>query len=117
MSEIGKKNSDSLNIVEMQNLVDRWIKDNGGYWEPLSMLAAITEELGEVAREINHLEKVKKKKENEPEKGLDTELGDLLFSIICLANSYSISLDNSIKLTINKYSNRDKNRFKKDTNS
>ncbi len=112
MAESDKKIEASLNIVEMQRIVNDWIKDNGGYWDPLSMLAAITEELGEVARELNHLEKYKKKKESEIPKGLDIELGDLIFSIICLANYYDINLDKSFKMTINKYSNRDKNRFK-----
>jgi NTP pyrophosphatase (non-canonical NTP hydrolase) len=75
------------------------------------MLAAITEELGEIAREINHLEKYKRKKETEDKKGLDIELGDIIFSIICLANHYKIDLGNSFKKTMEKYSNRDKGRF------
>jgi NTP pyrophosphatase (non-canonical NTP hydrolase) len=104
-------NYDSIKISDMQKIVDDWIQNNGGYWEPLSMLAAITEELGETAREINDLEKIKKKKGTEEKKGLDIELGDLIFSIMCLANHYKIDLGHSLKLTMEKYLKRDLNRF------
>ncbi|MCP4762997.1 MAG: nucleotide pyrophosphohydrolase [archaeon] len=101
-----------MNLIELQRKVDEWIKNNGGYWSPLAMLASVTEELGEVAREINHLEKIKIKKDSEDKTHLDVELGDILFSIICIANHYDINLDNAFEKTMKKYIQRDKKRFK-----
>ncbi len=43
-------------LEDIQELVDKWIREHGGYWPSLSMVCAIMEELGEVAREINSLE-------------------------------------------------------------
>lgn len=102
---------EKLNLSELQSTVDNWIKENGGYWEPLAMLAAITEEVGEVAREINHLEKIKTKKETEKKKNLDIELGDLLFSIFCLSNHYKINLGEAYGRSMEKYAKRDWKRF------
>ena len=56
------------------------------------MLASIVEEVGGLAREINNLEKIKKKKSNEPETDIGLEMADVLFSLICLANHYGIDL-------------------------
>jgi len=100
-------------LDEIQRSVDEWIQKNGGYWSPLGMLAAVTEELGELSREILHLTSIKPKKSAEPIKSLESELGDLLYTIICIANSYKISLDNAIALSMKKYESRDKNRFSK----
>ncbi|MHA1727943.1 MAG: MazG nucleotide pyrophosphohydrolase domain-containing protein [Promethearchaeota archaeon] len=98
-------------IGTLQELVDEWVKENGGYWEPFAMLASIIEELGEVAREINHLEKIKIKKISEEKKDLGVELGDIIFSIFCVANYYKIDLAKSFKETMKKYTRRDQNRF------
>jgi len=99
-----------LNLNEIQEKIDLWVKNHGDYWSPLSMLCAIVEEIGEIAREINSLEGYKPKKKEE--KGeLFEEMGDLLFSIICLANYYDIKLDNAILKSIKKFSERDINRF------
>ncbi len=100
---------DSLN--EVQKIVDNWICVHGGYWPPLSMICAIIEELGEVAREINSLEGYKPKKSKISDSNLGEELADLLFSIICIANHYKIDLGKEFNNIINKYSERDSNRF------
>jgi len=100
---------DSLN--EVQKIVDNWICEHGGYWAPLSMICAIIEELGEVAREINSLEGYKPKKSKISDSNLGEELADLLFSIICIANHYKIDLGKEFNNIINKYSERDSNRF------
>ncbi|MFX1396954.1 MAG: nucleotide pyrophosphohydrolase [Promethearchaeota archaeon] len=101
-------NSYSLN--EYQKKINLWIKDYGGYWPPLSMLAAIIEEIGEVAREINNLEGYKPLK-SEEQVDIGGELADLLFSLLCLANHYKIDLDKKLVETLLKYTNRDGNRF------
>jgi len=98
-------------LSQAQKVVDEFIDKHGGYWPPLSMIAAIMEELGEVAREVNHLEGHKpKKKENDSEK-LGEELGDLLFSVFCLANYYKINLDDQLDKILQKYERRDSKRF------
>ena len=106
------KDRDSLSII--QNNVDIWIKNHGGYWSPLSMFASIIEECGEIAREINFREGFKPKKPEEKEGNLGEELADLLFSTICLANYYKIDLGEKLDNVLKKYTNRDENRFKKD---
>ncbi len=99
-------------LKEIQQIVNNWIKDHGGYWPPLSMISAIMEELGELAREVNFLEGFKPKKVNkEIKSNVGEELTDLLFSIICVANHYKIDLSDELDKTINKYSERDSRRF------
>ncbi|WP_461865568.1 MazG nucleotide pyrophosphohydrolase domain-containing protein [Thermococcus sp.] len=93
---------------ELQMDVDRLVKEFGGYWEPFEMLAAITEELGEVSREILKLEGIKG--ESDVEK-LEEELGDLLFSISCLANFYGIDIFRALSKSIEKYRKRDSRRW------
>lgn len=98
-------------IKEIQELVDDLIQTMNGYWPPLAMLASVTEELGELAREINALEKIKIKKSSEIKKNIGEELADLLFSIICISNFYKIDINSEFKQVMEKYQKRDKNRF------
>lgn len=56
------------------------------------MLARLTEEIGEVARELNHIHGTKKKKPSEDTKGLGQELSDVLFTVCCIANSHGLNL-------------------------
>jgi len=100
-----------LTIKQTQKMVDEWISQfEEGYWPPLSMLASLTEEVGEVAREINHREKIKKKKETELEGDIGLELADVFFSLICLANHYGIDLEDKFDEVMEKCSNRDEKR-------
>ena len=98
-------------LEEIQRAVDEWIQQNNGYWSPLGMLAAVMEEVGELSREIMHITSTKTKKSDEPGNSLEIELGDLLYALICIANSYNISLDEAIVKSMEKYQKRDKNRF------
>lgn len=99
-------------LKEIQRIIDNWIHTHGGYWPPLSMISAIMEELGELAREINSLEGYKPKKNFYiTESNIGEELADLLFSIICVANHYKIDLSDELDKIINKYSERDSRRF------
>jgi len=75
------------------------------------MLASLTEEVGEVAREINHKEKIKAKKETEVDEDIGLEIADVLFSLICLANHYDIDLETKFKDVMKKYSSRDMERW------
>ncbi|MCL6501146.1 MAG: nucleotide pyrophosphohydrolase [Pirellulales bacterium] len=96
----------------MQADVDRWIGQfEEGYWHPLSMLAKLTEEVGELAREVNHLFGEKPKKPDEPPGDLALELADILFIIICYANSLNIDLEEAFNRTMAKYRQRDSERW------
>lgn len=96
----------------MQNDVDAYISQfKEGYFSPLAMMARLTEELGELAREINHYYGEKPKKDSETEKAIDEELGDLLFVVICLANSLGISLEDAHDRVMEKFNTRDKDRW------
>jgi NTP pyrophosphatase (non-canonical NTP hydrolase) len=82
-----------------------------GYFSPLAMTARMTEELGELAREVNHYYGEKPKKTTEEEKTVEEELGDLLFVIICFANSLNIDLEDAHNRVMNKFNTRDKDRW------
>jgi NTP pyrophosphatase (non-canonical NTP hydrolase) len=97
----------NISLLEYQKLIDKWILDHGGYWPPLSMLSAIVEELGELAKEINRLEGHKPKKPDEADKNLGEELADVIFSIICVANYYKIDINRELSLVIDKFTKRD----------
>ena len=103
---------EELTLKQAQKIVDDWISQfEEGYWPPLSMLASLVEEVGELAREINHREKIKKKKPSEPKRDIGLEMADILFSLICLANRYKIDLETKFKEVMEKYSNRDFTRW------
>lgn len=94
-----------------QKLVDDYISQfEEGYWPPLAMFASLVEEVGELAKEINHLEQVKTKKSTDITE-LGMELGDILFSLICIANHYQIDLDDALTRVIDKYDTRDAERW------
>lgn len=101
-------------ISQIQKDVDDWTKQfEKPYFSPLSMVATMTEECGEVARVMNYLYGDKKKKDGETIDNLEDELADLLFTIICIANDQGISLSDAHERKINKLYTRDNNRFKK----
>jgi len=102
----------NLSLRQAQQLVDSWMRERGwGYWEPLSQLARMTEELGEVARIVNHLYGEKPKKVDEAEQELGLEMADLLYTMICLANSQGIDLQGALERTLDKYRTRDVDRY------
>ncbi|MFO3689394.1 nucleotide pyrophosphohydrolase [Staphylococcus felis] len=101
-------------MQEMQNEVDTYISQfKAGYFSPLANLARLTEEVGELAREINHFHGEKKKKESEAPNSVEAELGDNLFVLLCIANSLDIDMTESFNQTMQKFNTRDKNRFER----
>lgn len=97
---------------EAQATVDRWISQyREGYFAPLAILARLTEEVGEVAREVNHRFGQKPKRAEEPEGDLALELADVLFVTICLANSQGIDLDQAFDTMMAKVTTRDADRW------
>jgi NTP pyrophosphatase (non-canonical NTP hydrolase) len=102
---------DSITMKDAQTMTDDLIQKLGGYWPPFAMLASVMEEVGEIAREINALEQIKKKKPTETRKAIGEELADALYSLICLANHYEVDLGEEFQYVIEKYRQRDINRF------
>ncbi|MFX0002236.1 MAG: nucleotide pyrophosphohydrolase [Candidatus Hodarchaeota archaeon] len=102
---------DKTSLHDIQKIIHDWITKHGGYWPPLAMLSAIIEEIGELAKEINHLEGYKPKKHNDEENKLGEELADVLYALICIANYYKIDLNHELDNVISKYSIRDSKRF------
>ncbi len=101
-----------LTLRAAQAAVDRWIsRFEEGYWPPLANLARLTEEVGELARELNHRYGSKPKKADEPEADLALELADILFVLLTLANEQGIDLEEALKRVLEKYESRDADRW------
>ena len=101
-------------LQEMQREVDHYISQfKEGYFSPLSMLARMTEEVGELAREINHSYGEKPKKLNEADNSVELELGDIMFITLCFANSLNINLTEAHEKVMHKFNTRDANRWTK----
>ncbi|MCT2537367.1 nucleotide pyrophosphohydrolase [Aquibacillus koreensis] len=104
------------NTREMQRRVDDYISQfKEGYFSPLSMLARFTEEVGELAREVNHQYGEKPKKASEEENTIEDELGDLLFVAMSFANSLDIDIAQAFDKSMSKIETRDKNRWTRKT--
>ena len=102
----------SLKITQKQ--VDGWINQHKiGYFKPLEIMARLMEEVGELAREVNHRFGPKKKKATEEKKEIGDEIADIIFTLVCLANSLDIDLDESFGKMMDKLRTRDKNRYQK----
>ena len=103
-----------MELSEAQARVDAWIGQfEEGYWPPLANLARLTEEVGELAREINHRYGPKTKKPDEPEQDVALELADIVFVCVVLANQMGVDLQDAIERTLTKYEVRDANRWER----
>lgn len=99
-------------MKDMQKEVDAYIGQfKKGYFSPLAMMARLTEEMGELAREVNHYYGEKPKKTTETERSIEEELGDVLFVMICMANSLNIDLETAHNIVMEKFNTRDKDRW------
>jgi NTP pyrophosphatase (non-canonical NTP hydrolase) len=102
-----------MTIKEAQELVDNWIKTTGvRYFNELTNMALLTEEVGEVARLIARKYGEQSFKDLEEEVDLGNELADVLFVLICLANQTGINLTEVLEKNIQKKTIRDKIRHK-----
>jgi NTP pyrophosphatase (non-canonical NTP hydrolase) len=103
-----------VTIKDAQTRVDTWISQfEEGYFHPLTNLARLTEEVGELAREINHRFGQKTKKAEEPEGDLAMEMADILFVLICMANREGIDLQEAFERMMVKVETRDDSRWTK----
>jgi NTP pyrophosphatase (non-canonical NTP hydrolase) len=97
-----------------QKDVDKWTNQwQPQYWQPHEITARLMEEVGELAREINYRWGPKKKKPTEDKADIADEIADIFFTLICLANSQGINLEEAWSKMMQKYSERDKERFEK----
>jgi NTP pyrophosphatase (non-canonical NTP hydrolase) len=109
-----ERGDDRMDIREIQQEVDRYISQfKEGYFPPLVNLARLTEEVGELARELNHRYGPKTKKPDEPEGDVAMELADVLFVLIVLANQMEIDLQGAVEKTMEKYRVRDADRWER----
>ncbi|SCY82312.1 nucleotide pyrophosphohydrolase [Alkaliphilus peptidifermentans] len=103
-----------LTINEMQKIVDEYISQfKEGYFSPLALMARLTEETGELAREVNHYYGEKPKRKDEPHNTIDMELADCLFILACFANSLDIDLEKAFFDMMEKFNTRDIDRWTK----
>lgn len=101
-----------MTLQQLQEEVDEWISRFAeGYWQPLTMLARLSEEVGELAREVNHHYGQKTKKPEEPGGDIAMEMGDILFVLAAFANSLNIDLEEAFAEVMEKYRRRDANRW------
>ena len=101
-----------MSLRDAQAQVDAWISQfEEGYWPPLSNLARLTEEVGELAREMNHRFGHKTKKADEPVQDLAIELADVLFVLLVIANEQGIDLEEALARVLEKYRTRDAERW------
>ena len=101
-------------LKKIQKQVDYWVKQyKNPYWSSLSILARITEEVGELAQELNDRYGGRVKKSGEDTKEIGDEICDVLFALVCLANSHKINLDEAWKRVMDKCYGRDKDRYEK----
>lgn len=100
-----------LTLQEAQQLVDGWIKTIGvRYFSPLTNMAILTEEVGEVARLISRLYGEQSFKESDKQRDLGNELADVLWVVLCLANQTGVDLTEALRRNIEKKTQRDATR-------
>lgn len=102
-----------MTIKEAQELVDNWIKEYGvRYFNELTNMAQLTEEVGEVARIIARRYGEQSEKESDKNKDLGDEMADVLWVLICLANQTGIDLEEALRKNLDKKTKRDNTRHK-----
>jgi NTP pyrophosphatase (non-canonical NTP hydrolase) len=101
-----------VSFAEAQARVDAWISQyEEGYFDPLTNMTRLSEEVGELAREVNHRFGQKTKKKNEADGDMAMEMADIMFVLICMANREGIDLQESFDRMMAKVEGRDANRW------
>ena len=101
-----------MSLKDAQGRVDSWIAQfEEGYFHPLTNMTRLAEEVGELAREVNHRFGQKTKKKDEPDGDLGMEMADILFVLICMANREGIDLQEAFDRMMEKVEGRDKDRW------
>ena len=101
-----------MSLADAQRRVDAWVGQfEEGYFHPLTNVARLAEEVGELAREVNHRFGQKTKKPGEPEGDLAMEMADILFVLISMANREGIDLQAAFDQMMAKVETRDRDRW------
>lgn len=101
-----------MSLADCQQRVDQWIsRFEEGYFHPLTNMARLSEEVGELAREVNHRFGQKPKKKDEAQGDLAMEMADILFVLICMANREKIDLQDAFDRMMTKVDQRDTARW------
>ena len=102
-----------MDLKKTQKLVDQWIKKHGiRYFDELTNMAQLTEEVGEVARIISRRYGEQSEKESDKQKDLGEELADVLFVVICLANQTGVDLSQAFAKKLELKTKRDHDRHR-----
>jgi NTP pyrophosphatase (non-canonical NTP hydrolase) len=92
-----------MSLADAQRRVDAWIAQfEEGYFHPLTNIARLAEEVGELSREVNHRYGQKTKKLDEAEGDMGMEMADILFVLICMANREGIDLEQAFERMMQK---------------
>jgi NTP pyrophosphatase (non-canonical NTP hydrolase) len=97
----------------MQQEVEDFEQTLKAQWSPLENIAKLAEETGELARDINQRFGSKKKKPSEKDNDTEAEIGDILYTVICIANLLELDIDQAFKKAMKKCYERDKDLYEK----
>jgi len=99
-----------MELNELAIKVNDFIQTQGGYWEPAWMLAALTEELGELSRSLQMFHNIRDNdishRSSKAFNNVEEECGDIFFALLCLTNSIGIDLEKTLLNTVKKYKQR-----------
>jgi len=102
-----------MKVSDLQSDVDAWIKTHGvRYFNELTNMAILTEEVGELARIISRRYGEQSEKESDKNKDLGDEMADVLWVLVCLANQTGVNLEEAITKNFEKKTSRDIDRHK-----
>ena len=105
--------TNAMTIQEAQNTIDQWINTTGiRYFNELTNMAILTEEVGEVARIMARKFGEQSFKESDKDKDLGDELADVLFVLMCIANQTGVDLTEALQTNLDKKTKRDSERHR-----
>jgi NTP pyrophosphatase (non-canonical NTP hydrolase) len=103
-----------MSLKEIQEEVDGWISQfEAGYFHPLTNMVRLSEEVGELARDVNDRFGQKTRKPEEPEGDMGMEMADIIFVLICMANREGIDLQAAFDRMMAKVTTRDAERWER----
>lgn len=101
-----------MSLADIQSRVHAWVSQyQEGYFDPLTNMARLSEEVGELAREVNHRYGQKTKKKGEAEGDPAMEMADIIFVLVCMANREGIDLQQAFDRMMEKVERRDRDRW------
>lgn len=113
MSEVASRSANDLSLRQAQADVDHWIQTIGvRYFDEMTNLAQLMEEVGEVARILSRTCGEQSSKKGESLGDLGDELADVLFVTLCLANQSGIDLTDALRRNLDKKTKRDATRHR-----